>query len=401
MAKTKVVVLTHTMPRFAGDSAAAFMTGLGNGLVEAGLDVTFLAPYHAKFQKNSEQHFPTRTYHYFPIRSLEVFGYSGSLEGDMNIKPLQMLLAPFVIIFGSLALIRLVKQEKIDVVSAHWLVPNGVIAAMAKWATHMTSLVSTHVSLPGSDVFLAQRNPIVRPFAVWAARHTDLITSNSPQLGKDLQALGVNKTIVPVVYGVDPNAFPPLNHSKAQPLKSLVVLGVGRLVPKKGFHLLLEAFAKTAKQFPETRLVLVGDGGERGNLQTQARALNIADRVIFAGTASPNKLKKHYQKADIFVLPSVRDERGNLDDQSVAVMEAMASGLAVITTDFPGYRLTIDHGKTGFLFKEGDVDELTHYLKKLLARPKRRTQIGIAARQSVKQHFSWLAIGQQYRRLFK
>ncbi|MBI3495100.1 glycosyltransferase [Candidatus Berkelbacteria bacterium] len=403
MAKTKVVVVTHTMPRYAGDPAAAFMTGLGNGLVDAGLDVTFLAPWHAKFRKNPQQKFRTVTYHYFPIRSLETFGYSGALEGDMKIRPWQMVLAPIILFFGTFTLIRLIRREQVQIVSAHWLVPNGVIAAIAKMFTHVT----THVSLPGSDVFLAQRNPLVRPFAVWAARRADLITSNSPALAKDLQTLGVRKMIKLMVYGVEPTEFRAATESARRRTRNntetekVTILGVGRLVPKKGFHILIAAFARITKKFRAAKLILVGDGSERRALEQQTRSLGIEHQVTFTGTASTSQLKKHYQNADIFVLPSVRDERGNLDDQSVVSLEAMASGLPVITTDFPGYRLTINHAQTGYLFKEGSVEELATYLTNLLIHANIRATMGAAARKAVARQFSWRAIGKQYRNLFE
>src|SRR3990167_222791 len=185
-----VVILTHTCPRFKGDQAAAFMKGLGNGFVDAGMQTWMLTPWDAQFQPDPERHYQLITYRYIWPANWQILGYSRTLVNDMSMKLSATLLAPFLIFFGILNLWRLVVREKIDVINAHWIVPNGFIGAIVSKLTG-AKLVPT---LPGSDVFLAQRNLLYGWMARVAAKQASAITTNSPQLGNDLVGLGADPT---------------------------------------------------------------------------------------------------------------------------------------------------------------------------------------------------------------
>ncbi len=146
---------------------------------------------------------------------------------------------------------------------------------------------------------------------------------------------------------------------------------VARLAPQKNHALLLKAFAQGPAADPKARLLLVGDGSLRQQLQKQARKLGLAERVHFLGvrTDIPDVLAA----MDVFVLSS--DWEGN----PLAVVEAMASGLPIVSTAAGGVPELMENGKEGFLLQVGDLRGLSDSMIALLKSPETRRSLGIAA----------------------
>jgi 2-polyprenyl-3-methyl-5-hydroxy-6-metoxy-1,4-benzoquinol methylase len=109
----------------------------------------------------------------------------------------------------------------------------------------------------------------------------------------------------------------------------------------------------------------------------------------------------YYNLADVFILPSVRDEDGNLDDQSVSVVEAMACSKPIVTTDFSGYKFVVAEGENGYLTHEKDSKKISVVLIKLLKDRILRNKMGKESRKRVLDFFSWDVIGKEYSQLFE
>lgn len=401
----RVCLLTHTFPRFSKDPAAPFMDGVASGIEKAGNEVFVLTPY-SPFFKNTKRDYQVITYKYIFPNCLHKLGYSETLSDDKNLKSVSLLLSPLLIIFGTITLYRLVKKEKIDLINAHWILPNGFMAAIVSKLTGVP-VVST---LPGSDVYMAGKNDFYKLMAKFAAATSKVVTSNSGQLLADLANITgvdlVGKSKV-IIYGVDPEVFKPdaVNNTYLREKLSIaknvpIVLGVGRLVTKKGFRYLIEAAPNVLKKYPDTVFVIVGDGDQRNALESLVNKKRISKNIRFTGSINYQELKNYYNLADISVLPSIRDEKGNLDDQSVSVIEAMACGKPVVTTDFPGYKLVIKNGVNGFLVSEKNTVGIEKALLKLISSSLLEGNIGRKNRETVVEKFSWLIIGRQYSQLF-
>lgn len=410
----RICILTHTFPRYKNDFAAPFMDGVAEGIRAAGNEVFVLTPFTFGFRrKKSDQKYKIITYKYIYPLSLHKLGYSQTLDNDMELKVIMLLLSPFMYFFGILALIRLIKKEKIDVVNAHWILPNGFIAGVAKIFTGV-KVVST---LPGSDVYMAQKNYLFSLMARFATYMSDRVTSNSPQLLDDLVKIYtkdnsrqqiVKKKFSPIIYGVDPNVFKPVNKMNKIirkklniPDNNLIVLGVGRLVAKKGFKYLIKAIPTILKVNKNITFVIIGEGDQRKLLENLSKKLDLEKNVKLPGWAKYDELIYYYNVCDAFILPSVRDEEGNLDDQSVSVVEAMACAKPVITTDFPGYKIVMRNSKNGYLVPEKDAQKMSQAIVKLISSPKLRNDMGKTSRELVLNHFSWNSIGKEYTLLFE
>lgn len=158
------------------------------------------------------------------------------------------------------------------------------------------------------------------------------------------------------------------------------ILAAGRLVQQKGFDVLMNAFAAMEKKYPNLKLVVLGEGGERAALEEQAINLGIGDRVIMPGVV--NGVGDYMHNAIMFVLSSRHEGFPNV------LVEAMASGLAVIATDCPsGPAEIIENGVNGVLIPSDDVMALAQTMSRLMDGDDLRDKLGEAA-SGVNNRFS-------------
>jgi glycosyltransferase involved in cell wall biosynthesis len=187
----------------------------------------------------------------------------------------------------------------------------------------------------------------------------------------------------------------------AVPEGSRAVVAVGRLVDKKGFGYLLEAAPRILERVPEARIVLGGGGPLEGSLRERARRLGIADRVVFAGALSHPEVLRLLASAEVVVMPSVRDERGNVDGLPVVVLEAMAAARPVVASAISGLPLAIEDGVSGRLVPERDPGAIADAVIELLTDPDRARRLGAEARRRVEEELNWDAVAGIHDRLYR
>ena len=148
---------------------------------------------------------------------------------------------------------------------------------------------------------------------------------------------------------------------ESSPIRQNYILAVGRLAKEKGFDLLIEAYCKCCKDYPKWRLLIVGDGEERGGLEEQIAKLELEKYVILVGKVSDLDLEMHYKSSKFFVLSS------RVEGFPTVLIEAMAYGLPVISFDCKaGPSDIIRNGENGLLVPNGDINALSEAMKKLM-----------------------------------
>jgi len=146
-----------------------------------------------------------------------------------------------------------------------------------------------------------------------------------------------------------------------------MILAVGRLVPKKGFHVLVEACGQLQRRGVRFRCVIAGDGPERKRLEHRVKALGLAERVHLPGSIPQDELTGcHYRQAHVLAQPSVVDADGDQDGIPTVILEALALGLPVIATDVSGIAEAVRHEETGLLIAPGDAEELARAILRIL-----------------------------------
>jgi len=164
------------------------------------------------------------------------------------------------------------------------------------------------------------------------------------------------------------------------PLSEKIVVAVGRLSPEKGIDILLTAYANQFSTDSGVRLLLVGDGPQRADLEAVARRLGIAERVTFAGFVSD--VASYYAAADLFVMSS------HTEGFPMALLEAMAWGLPALATAVGGIPDIVQNGINGFLVQSGNEKQLAVAMGNLLNNRGLAERMGQVARQTITERFA-------------
>lgn len=174
--------------------------------------------------------------------------------------------------------------------------------------------------------------------------------------------------------------------------KDMLILSVGRLVEQKGYHLLVEAAENVVREFPGAKFVIAGDGKLRTSLQALVNEYNLAETICFAGVRQD--IPEMLMAADIYFTTSL------WEGLSLALLEAMAAGLPVVTTAVEGVSNVIMHGKNGLIAPIGDINAMANSLIHLIGDSRMRHSMGGAAKAVVVGSHSLEKMCEAYEMLF-
>jgi glycosyltransferase involved in cell wall biosynthesis len=416
MAPLRIAVITSSFPRFRGDGVGSFIYSLTGSLTRLGHELVVLAPDDPAVVAGWQSDVEVERVHFVWPRAWSRLGHAHSLSGDVRMKWHAYPLAASFSLFAIARLCREARRLDADLIHAQWLVPGGFIGAVASRLTGIPLVVSLH----GSDVFVAERHGALRPavrFTLHTARH---VIACSQDLAGRAVALGLPPGRVSVVpYGVDVERFQPLREGqRAAPsgaLKDLfatagrdlapgsgdgrrparIVMAMGRLVYKKGFSYLLRAMPQVLARCPDAILVIAGEGDLRSELEVMARELGLEQYVLFTGHIPWDETDRYLPLADILVVPSVLDQAGNVDGLPNVLLEAMASGCAIVASNVAGIPQVIHDGQTGLLVPQQDPAALAEAICRLLEDETLRRRLAEGARAAAMGGLSWEAIAER------
>lgn len=193
---------------------------------------------------------------------------------------------------------------------------------------------------------------------------------------------GIPEPKITVSYiGVDTQRFRPGPKPIADRRE---ILYVGRLVEKKGCEYLLRAFSDIQADFPEYRLMIVGDGPLEAQLKELA--VSNATRATFLGPLSSEQVRERMAEARVFCLPSITADNGDAEGLGIVILEAQASGVPVVTSARGGAKEAILHGETGYAHGEKDVDAIKRGLVSILGDDALAARFGSSGRRHMVEH---------------
>jgi glycosyltransferase involved in cell wall biosynthesis len=277
--RASILVLTSTFPRWEGDPEPAFVFELSRRLSTA-YDVTVLAPRSPGSKtRETMTGMDVIRFPYF-VRPLEnLAAHSGGILNRLRANPLNYFLVPLFLIGQLYALIRLLPRRRFALIHAHWLIPQGLITAMALGLTQrrIPLICTSH----GGDLF-ALRGKIFQYMKRWIMDRSRVLSVVSRAMKKVVVEMGVHPDKVKVIsMGVDLKHRFILDPTVERSADEL--LFVGRLVEKKGLRILLQAMPKVLAEHPAVRLRVAGAGPLEMELRELARKMGMSGRVDFLG----------------------------------------------------------------------------------------------------------------------
>ena len=261
------------------------------------------------------------------------------------------------------------------------------VTAVHGYFAHRPAAVAAHAArrlgVPyGFSIHARDVRKVAPALLAVRAREAACVVACNGDVAASLAGTGVPVGLVRLVpHGVDTLRFRP---RPCPPGDRLRLLAVGRMVEKKGFEVLLDAAARLTVPF---HLRIVGEGPRRAALAATIAAAGLADRVTLAGPATHARLPREYAAAHTVVVPSIEDRRGDRDGLPNVVLEALASGRAVVASDVGAVGSAVRDGRTGLLVPPGDPRALAEALRALACQPDLRTRLAREGRALVERRF--------------
>jgi glycosyltransferase involved in cell wall biosynthesis len=393
--------VTSSFPCFPGDLAGGFVYDLARHLLAHNLQVVVLAP-HASGLPVREEMGGLRVYRfrYFLPSSYQRLAYGSGIPTNVRRSLLARLqLLPFAWAQW-VALRRLVRQERIELVNSQWLVAQGLTGALVRRQCGIPHVCTVH----GAGVQALQRLPFGRRVGAFVARYIDhffVVSSFLRECLQELAGASLEATVLPM--GVDTSLFTarPRDLAGRERLglgEGPLLLFVGRLVEVKGVQYLVEAVPEVLRQVPDVQVLILGEGDLSGELRAVVRSCCLEEHVHFLGRVAHDEVPAYLAMCDWLVVPSIVDATGRTEGLGLVLLEAFASGRPVIASRVGGIPDVLEEGVNGFLARPGDAADLARQIVRAL-READWQQFSAAASRTA-ERYDWVYVAGQYAETF-
>jgi glycosyltransferase involved in cell wall biosynthesis len=394
--QVKVLYLVTAYARDPSDVITPWLVETIRRLGERGVEVEVLAPAYRGLGAQTVDGVRVHRFRYAP-RPWETLTHDQTAPDRIRERPLFLGLVPGYVAAGSLAAARLARTGGFHALHAFWPLPQGLLGLAAKRASGLP-LVSTFFGV--ELTWMEKQFPFLSPLLKRIVRGSDAVTAISTYTAERLRRAvpGVDPAVIPFGAAVEPPAEPPVYTWDGT--GTFELLFVGRLVERKGVHLLLDALAALPPSRP-VRLNVVGDGPDRSRLEARATSLGLDDRVVFHGFVSHEEKQRRFAECHAFVLPAVIDAKGDTEGLGVVLIEAQAYAKPVIASRAGGIVDIVDDGGSGFLVAPGDAGALAGAVAACMDDPDRARRMGERGRATAAERFGWPAIAGRLADLYR
>lgn len=386
-----ILILTSSYPSSSDVIVRTFMTDLVESLSNKEISIIIVCPHQKDLpyreiqKKNTIIRFP-----YWFTSSGELLGGPGGMISSIKHSFFSMFqLIPFLIC-EFFWVFHVTKKENIDIIHSHWIIPQGLVGALVSAITGIPHVTSIH----GTDIHLIHSHRILYPVIRMISKYSHCITTNSSHtlrlLHNVVQTRGKSR-IIPM--GIDPNEF--LQSKEIPRSLEKTVLFVGRLINWKGVSVLIQAMKIVETRLRGSKLVVIGDGPDRHELEEEVVRLGLSPIVYFMGKLDRENLLTWYRSAEVFVLPSIT-YKNQTEGLGVVLLEAMAACVPVIGSNTGGIPDIIEDGVNGLLVPPSDPDALADAIIRIFENPDLADRFREAGQKSVQESFSWDKISDEF-----
>lgn len=280
---------------------------------------------------------------------------------------------------------KVLSKFKPDILHAHYISSYGIVAALANYSP-------LYLSVWGTDIYHFPKTSILnRKIVEYTLNKADVICSTSQAMAGEIHKY-TTKPIEITPFGVDIDLFKPLPNLKRD---DCITIGtVKGMLEVYGISRLIRSFAILANQFPNIRLLIVGDGPQKSEYIDLVRDLDLENRVTFAGKVPNDQIPRYMNMMDIFVVPSFRESFG------VAALEAQACGVPVIVNNVGGLPELVENQRNGIIVPNNEPETLAESIKQLIVNPELCKVMGQQGLKFVHDNFSWAETANQMLNLY-
>lgn len=362
----KVLLVTTSYPDFPGSQRGNFIRKLCLELIKNELEVVVLTPKILKESDYFEEDGGIKVYRFW-------FPSSNKQLNQMDSIP--VIPMAIYMVSGLIKALRLISTHKPDVIHGNWIVPTGLIAAIAGRLTHIPVINTVH----GLDLRISEKQPVRALFdlAVKLSGKT-IVVSSSMRSRKIL----TDSEIIPM--GVDELFF-----NIMPDRSSKTVVYTRSLEPVYYVETLIRGVPLVMKEIPDARFVIAGTGSQETYLKTLAHDIGVSEHIAFLGHVPSDQIPALMEKASVYVSTAIAD------GTSPALLEAIAAGLAPVVTDIEANRSLVSNEKDGFLFTPKDPKDLAEKIIRALSGSIPKGSLDLKSRK-MKDSISWGSIGRKF-----
>ncbi len=370
----RALVISTTFPRWENDTKPQFVYEFSKILGKE-FEIVVLAP-HCEGAKKFELMDGMKVFrfsYFHPIR-YQKLAYGDGILPNISNSNLAKIQVPFLFIFELINAIRVIRNEKIDLVCSHWLVPQGFVGAVCKALFGTTHLLTIHAA----DIFGLERLPFKRKIGNFIVQNSDGINVVSSYIGERLLNLvspelkdGIRQKLSIIPMGVHTksiriNADKDQLRNKYKLFSKKNILFIGRFSEKKGIIYLIRAMPLVLSKVNDVCFILCGDGHLRSKIEHIVDCMDLRSHVIFTGYITNEEKNDYLGLADILVVPSIVTDLGDTEGLPVVILEGLAAGKAIITSDVSGIHDVIIDGYNGLLMEQKNSEILANKILYLL-----------------------------------
>lgn len=383
--KPRLLVVTSTYPRWAGDTEPSFVHQLASRLLDR-FDIV-VSTSRAPGAKRVEVMDGVKVFRYpYAPNRWETLVYGGGLAANLRGSRWKAMLLPVFLISWAVQLKLLNRRYHFNVVHAHWFVPGALLS------TIMLREIPLCVTAHGSDVH-GLRGAIWSGLRRFVARRSAAVTA----VGTGVRSALWGECVAPVLLlpmGVDlSKVFVPTGARRRN-----AVLFVGRLVREKQPEIALQSFVQVLKTHPALLLDLVGDGPDKQGLERLADEFGIRSRVVFHGRKTQEEVATMYRSSAALLITS----GGSIAPEGLALVavEALGCGCPVVSVPNPALQALLPEGTPIRYACDETVEAIVQTLRASLESPVSEADVmGCAWREELVRRFDWTAVGGHYDRL--
>ena len=386
-----LLIVASTFPRWKNDTQPTFVLDHAQNLAKYFENTTVIAPHYkdARTKERFGKVFVKR-FRYFLPASAENIVYDGHATNKIKKSPVYGLKLAFFLLSQFVSILL---NGRHRVVNAHWLIPQGFLAVLARPFNRSSVVISVH----GGDVF-ALNGRIMIMVKRFTLKHANQVIVNSSSTQKACKDIYPGRTYKIIPMGVDVDRFKAATRNRKE--HDFTVTFVGRLSSQKGVIDILGAAKKLKNDgVSGIKFNIAGDGPQKNELKKFAVDNRLEGSVSFLGWVQPGNLPSLLAQSDVFIGPSVVDSDGWMEAFGLVFVEAAATGLPVISTNVGGIKDIVDD-ETGFLVDQRSPDQLADKIVTLKNNPNLRTKRAKAAVLK-SDKFSWRKTSSSYYQVFK